>query len=267
MKLTRISIQNYRSCRDVTIHLGPMTSLVGANNAGKSCILRAIDFLFNPAPTKLSEESFWALDTSLRIWVEGLFTDLTPVELERFSPYLRPDGTLQISRSATITGNDQSESDADTKIKISQHYCKPTPKYPWLAPANITGAAIEEWWNIKDTLIANGHCFTELAGTSKPNVSIWKEKAFEFASSFLSPEDYEDIWADNPQGYAGVLKAFLPHFILVPAVRDLADETKAAKTSPLGRLLYSIIEAITEEQSDALAKSVQEMQMMLNQRG
>ena len=51
-------------------------ALVGANNAGKSTILRALDFLFNPSTKKINEESFWNKDTTLQIRVEALFEDL-----------------------------------------------------------------------------------------------------------------------------------------------------------------------------------------------
>ena len=78
MKLTWLRIQNFRSCRDVTINIDSMHALVGANNAGKSTILRALDFFFNASTRQLGEESFWDKNTSLKVRVEGIF-DLTPV--------------------------------------------------------------------------------------------------------------------------------------------------------------------------------------------
>jgi predicted ATP-dependent endonuclease of OLD family len=83
----------------------------------------------------------------------------------------------------------------------------------------------------------------------------------------LTKVDYVDTWIDNPQGYAGVLKGGLPHFILIPAVRDLADETKATKSNPLGRLLYSVLAGVTEDQNQVLSQSLGEMQMLLNRSG
>lgn len=47
MKLTCLHIKNFRSCRDVSLEIGHMHALVGANNSGKSAVLRALDFLFN----------------------------------------------------------------------------------------------------------------------------------------------------------------------------------------------------------------------------
>ncbi len=39
MKLSFVRIQNFRSCRDVTLELDHLHGLVGANNAGKSTVL------------------------------------------------------------------------------------------------------------------------------------------------------------------------------------------------------------------------------------
>jgi len=44
MKVKWLHIKNYRSCKDVRIDFSSMHALVGANNAGKSTILRALDF-------------------------------------------------------------------------------------------------------------------------------------------------------------------------------------------------------------------------------
>jgi predicted ATP-dependent endonuclease of OLD family len=48
MRLSEIRIMNYRSCQDISLTFGDMHALVGSNNAGKSTVLRALDFLFNP---------------------------------------------------------------------------------------------------------------------------------------------------------------------------------------------------------------------------
>ena len=42
MKITRVSIENFRSIRSLDIHLGETTVFVGPNNAGKSAILDAV---------------------------------------------------------------------------------------------------------------------------------------------------------------------------------------------------------------------------------
>ena len=81
MNLKWIHIKNYRSCKDLKIELGSMHALVGANSAGKSSILKAIDILLNPSASKIDNECFWDGDTSLKIWIEAVFDNLTEEEL------------------------------------------------------------------------------------------------------------------------------------------------------------------------------------------
>jgi putative ATP-dependent endonuclease of the OLD family len=104
MKLIHVRIQNFRSCRDITPEISEMHALVGANNPGKSSVLRALDFLFNPITRSLNEESFWNKDTSLEIRVEAVFSNLTDEEKESLGPYLKMDGTFHVARSAKMGG-------------------------------------------------------------------------------------------------------------------------------------------------------------------
>src|SRR5690606_33162777 len=126
-----------------------------------------------------------------------------------------------------------------SKYKIQAYYANALPIIDWLNPAKISGAAINEWWKVKETLTAHGESFLSFLGNgAKPAVGVWREKAAQFAATYLLPADYEDTWTANPQGYAGVLKSTLPHYELIPAVRDALDESRVTKTNPFGRLIY-----------------------------
>jgi len=57
MRLTRIRIMNFRSCRDVSLEIREMHALVGTNNAGKYYVLRVLDFLFNPSSRTLNDRN------------------------------------------------------------------------------------------------------------------------------------------------------------------------------------------------------------------
>lgn len=46
MKLKKLKIRNFRCCEAMEIEVNAMHALVGANNAGKSTVLHALDFLF-----------------------------------------------------------------------------------------------------------------------------------------------------------------------------------------------------------------------------
>ena len=272
MKLEWVHIKNYRSCKDVRIEMGPIQALVGANNAGKSSIIRALDFLFNPSTTKIDEETFWNGDTELQIWVEAFFNELSDAEKvdDNLIPFLRPDNTFHIARSVIWkieTPEEEGAPPDDGKPVISQHFCKPMPKYDWLQESQINGKNIIEWWKNPDDLRVGDANFLDYVGKTKPAVGVWKEKVNEFIKNHLSIDDFEDAWNDNPQGYAGVLKGTLPHFIFVPAVRDITDEAKVTKTNPFGKLLYAVLESVTAQQKAELETTLEGLQKRLNRIG
>ena len=270
MKLIQLRIKNYRSCKDVMIKVDSMHALVGANNAGKSTILRALDFLFNPTVSKVDEESFWNHNVSEPIWIEAIFGDLNDTEKEKLQGYLRPEGVFHMARSARITdeeGGGDEDGGGERRTVISQHFCLPVPKYLWLRDSEINGTNINQWWLDRDSLVFKGVRFDEFAGGTKPNVGKWKELAKAFIGEHLSADDYEDCWADNPRGYAGVLKGTLPLYILVPAVRDVTEEAKVTRSNPLGRILYAIIEKVTHTQRESLNRSLVDMRRLLNREG
>ncbi|PRY71441.1 ATP-dependent nuclease [Halomonas ventosae] len=99
--LTDISIKNYRSCQDVSLALSDCTPIVGYNNAGKSSMLTAIEWLISPIV--LSEGDFFDIEKSIS--VEGVIDGLDEAMLERLesrhskkiSPYIN-NGRLRLRR-------------------------------------------------------------------------------------------------------------------------------------------------------------------------
>lgn len=269
MKLTYLHIQNFRSCRNVSLQIDDMHALVGANNAGKSSVLRALDFLFNPSTKLLDEESFWIKDTSLEIRVEAVFSELTENEKEALGAYLAPDGAFHMARSARMGTSGESDFDqGEDKIVITQQYKKPEPKPEWLQESSINGSNIKEWWKKKDQLVVNGVSFaTVLGGTKAPGVNDWKEKAKEFISAHADKIPMKDAWIDNPKGYANVLKGTLPFFVLVPAVRAVSEESKGTKSSPFGKLLYAILDTVTTEKKSKIEGFLTEISKQMNRSG
>lgn len=242
MQLTELRIRNFQCFESISFRIGPMHAIVGANNAGKSTILRALDFLFNASAKKINTESFYHQDIGRRIEIEAIFTSLNQAENELLEPYLRPDGSFQLMRTAHVEQKDPDAEGADeVDIEIAAHYCKPLPKIEWLNPTVIDTKTVTDWWKVRDSLVYKKVSFAEVLGGVKPSVAMWKECAEKFAKDHLGEEDYYDDWVPNPKGYSNVLKAALPHFELIPAVRDATDESKVLKTNPFGRLIYEVL--------------------------
>ncbi|MET7679263.1 AAA family ATPase [Streptomyces sp. NPDC005423] len=86
-RLLELHVENFRSLRDVTIPLGPLTVLVGPNGVGKSNVLEVFDFLADIIRTDLQpaldsrdgfdEVAFWGggrPPTSMRIQLKATWT-------------------------------------------------------------------------------------------------------------------------------------------------------------------------------------------------
>jgi putative ATP-dependent endonuclease of OLD family len=267
MKLKSLCIVNYRCFDDVHIEIGSMHALVGANNAGKSTVLKALDFLLNPSPKKINEESFCRNQTKSPVEIEAVFNDLTDEDRAQLKPYLEPDGLLHIKRTATLAEDATGDGGDEDKIRILAQYCKPLPRIEWLDPNKVGTESINTWWKEKENLIHDGHDFAAFVGDKKPGVAVWKEKAAEFASAHLKQTDFESRWIANATGFVGVLKATLPHYVLIPAVRDASEESKVTKGSSFGRLIYEIMNGMDIPFRSALGAQLKETTRFLNREG
>lgn len=107
MKIEKIRIQNLRAFEDEEVILGEYTALVGANGAGKSTVLCALNIFFREvenASTNMSEldaQDFHLQNTDQPIVITVTFTDLSEAAQERFAGYAR-QGKLTISAEATF---------------------------------------------------------------------------------------------------------------------------------------------------------------------
>ncbi|WFV07159.1 ATP-dependent nuclease [Citrobacter freundii] len=91
-RLSKISIRNFRSCRDININFSLFTPLIGYNNAGKSTILNAIEWLFKKKV--LSSSDYSNPDNIIEVigTVEGIsdeiLSGLTDENRSRISPFI-----------------------------------------------------------------------------------------------------------------------------------------------------------------------------------
>jgi predicted ATP-dependent endonuclease of OLD family len=65
MQIARLVIDNFRSIEHLEVSFSELTSLVGSNNAGKSTILKALDFFFEGSP-KITSADYFMHDTGAR---------------------------------------------------------------------------------------------------------------------------------------------------------------------------------------------------------
>ncbi|WP_329443375.1 AAA family ATPase [Streptomyces canus] len=123
-QLLELHVENFRSLRDVTIPLGPLTILVGANGVGKSNVLKVFDLLADIIRTDLEpaletrggfdEVAFWGgpkPPTTLRIRLKATWTthsspnapDEYDLKVRRYSaPGNRDHGRYRLTRSESF---------------------------------------------------------------------------------------------------------------------------------------------------------------------
>lgn len=88
MKLRRLKIRNFKSAKSLDINIQNLHAIVGANNSGKSTILKAIDLLINPSTRKIDEDSFWNKNLENEIRIEAIFNELEDSRIDRVETLL-----------------------------------------------------------------------------------------------------------------------------------------------------------------------------------
>ena len=83
MFLSIVTIRNFRSCKNVTLHLQEFNALIGYNNAGKSNCLKAIKWALSTNSKPCLEDYN---DENLPITVELTFTEVTSSLIDENSP-------------------------------------------------------------------------------------------------------------------------------------------------------------------------------------
>jgi predicted ATP-dependent endonuclease of OLD family len=255
MKIQKIEIKNYRSLHNLIICPKGILALVGRNNSGKSNLIKALELFFEGSTRLVNDECFYNHKTGEPIEILITFDQLSDWEREQFGPWMDEDN-LVVGREIFCTGADS--------YTINNLAITKVPEPEWLREDIISGDEITEWWSKKDELKINGLDFGVELGASKPGVGKWKEAVKKFLDEHRDEIPWKKERRENPKGYPGVLKGALPEFIHIPAVRDISDEVKVAKTNPFGQLINSVLVKISGEQKDAISKQLKEIEKRLN---
>jgi len=269
VKLSKLVVNNFGCWKRLELQLGNMHALVGENNAGKSTILKAIEFLVDSAYPDIDSDSFWGGDTRSDIQVEGTFSDLTHYEKDQSSEYLRQDGTLWIRRSAICKTEDSANVDGK-KIKLERvyEYSQEVPEVEWLRRDMVTKDRIDVWWKKEDLTIGDVS-FRDLFDSCEkvPTISQWNDGIKEFISLYHDAIPMRDEWHKGDRRFEQILKKVLPQFILIPAVKDVSEEVKVKKTSPFGVLLNHVLSTIDADEKLEINKVLDAVGKKINRQG
>jgi len=242
MRLTSLSITNYRALRDVTIPLSRFGCLIGENNSGKSSFLQALSLFFSG--TKLAASHFF--DESKPIRIAVTFEGIGEANLARLADEHRTrvagivnNGRLVLVRTYDTTG------------KSSLLYNTLMPNDARFSAENIS-ALVKGGRPGRAFVEKVVRAFPELNGVvdETMNQDAVKQKIQELADSL--PDDQKTA-ADQPlpTGIEKSIEPMLPDPIYIPAVKDLADDIKTSESTPFGKILAILLQAVESKLPDA----------------
>lgn len=239
-------IENFRSFKDETISFNDYSCLVGANGAGKSTVLTALNVFFRESedsPTNLRElgiEDFHRKNVRSPVRITVTFTDLSDEAKDDFANYVRQD-RLVVSA--------QAEFDPDIgKARVLQFgYRLGMRAFAGFFEASEAGKLVSELKEIYAQLHAQFPKELRSTGTKQQMIDALHEYEAKH------PEDCALIQSqDRFYGFSEGRDRLAKHiqWIYVPAVKDPTSEQVEAKNSALGQLLARTVRAKTNFAKD-----------------
>ncbi|PHS16416.1 MAG: ATP-dependent endonuclease [Kangiella sp.] len=242
MKISELSIKNFKGLREETFSPKSFSCLVGENNAGKSTVLQALVYALN-RPKNIPASMFY--DENQAIIFKLKFEEVTVGDLNRLKPehkkkmeplvyggeltltakYINTEGVeLFVAKlvpvdeglredviKANFTGV---RSAAQARAVIQVNY----PEYIEELPDYVTPAQAKEFLNQK---IAE-----------------------------LSPDQFEYIDTTLPSGIPSSISALIPEPIYIPAVKNFEDDLKTTQSTSFGRLMGLLMEDLSSDLQD-----------------
>lgn len=238
MRIRKVHIKNLRSIADATVEFDNYTCLVGANGAGKSTVLFALNVFFRESDAQgnsisfLTEEDFHGRDTSkpaeVTVWFDGLSAEAQ----EDFKDYYRND-TLVVTASAEF---DTVKSRAEIR-QFGQRLAM--AEFAEYFRRKGDGAKAAELKEIYSRLREQ---FPDLGAASTGPAMEDTLRSYETARHDLCtliPSEDQFYGATKGQGR---LQRHI-QWVYVPAVKDASSEQAEGKTTALGKLLARTVRA------------------------
>lgn len=261
MKISRIRLENFRAFRDQEFAIAPYACFVGANGAGKSTVLAALNVFFREQAVpgldalRLRADDFHLGVTSEPIRITLHFSDLSDAALATFADYARR-GELVVSAVATF---DDSQGFAPV-----QHFGQRLgmDEFREYFGRDEGGAAAGELADLYSSLRV---VFAELPEARTKAARIAALREYEDAHPdrcSLIPSQDEFYGANS----TGKLARFV-QWIYVPAVKDVAEEGLESKSSALGKLVRRTVRVHTDVDDrlrDLEAQTVERYQALLD---
>ncbi|MDD5142402.1 ATP-dependent endonuclease [Methanoregula sp.] len=252
MRIQKVKIRNYRSICSLEVLCEPEVILLGPNNHGKSNILSAIEFALTPSAKPQDEDLNAFCGEDYEIWVELTFHELSEQEKNTFKKYLRNDGTFLIRKTA--------KKSQEGKIETEYRGSMLEPEQSWLKESEIRNLASRDAINpipLREYVPAAGRITQDMVKTAQSQYIEEHRAELIF---------HENLTTTNFLGPKNIGGGSLPDFYIIPAVRDLSDETRIKNTTMFGKLLGRTIQEMAERdpQYQQLCNGIEQLVKRLN---
>ncbi|MEX2167680.1 MAG: AAA family ATPase [Pirellulales bacterium] len=234
MKLAHLQVSNYRGLRDISIPLSPFVCITGENNGGKSSVLQSLSLFLSGSSLKSSDY----FEPATEIAIAVTLSNVTQEDLNLLAEEHRGriagvivDQKLTLVRTYGTDGKSQ------------LGYFGLVPKAPRFTAENVAElVAKKKGGQLKDAVLG---IFPELEG--QVSAAITQGAARDLIQQLgdgLPLAEKETRFVALPTGLDKSVIPMLPERIYIPAVKDLADDTKTAETSSFGKILAIVMKAI-----------------------
>ncbi len=234
MKLCHLHVLNYRGIRDVSIPLSPFVCITGENNAGKSSLLQCLSLFLSGSALKVTDY----FDTNKAISITVRLAEVTPEDLNLLAEEHRERiAELVVDKYLTLVRM------YGTDAKSQLGYDGLVPREPSYSPDNVAAlVAGKKGSQLRDAVLVK---FPELAGHVNASTThgAVKDLVVKLGDA-LPAADKSTQFIPLPTGLDKSVIPMLPERIYIPAVKDLADDTKTAETSSFGKILAIVMKAI-----------------------
>ncbi len=206
-----------------------MLVLLGQNNHGKSNIIGALDFALNSSKPNIDDLFALAEPGDKTIWVEVSFGRLTDQEKTTWRKYVQADGIFCFRKTASFDDEDRVD------VKYNGYVSEPNEE--WLKADNVRNY-------MKRDVVSGTPLSPYIPESGRVTKAMIVAAQEQYIREHSEDLNFRVALEEGPLlGQKNVAKGVLPEFFLVPAIRDLSDESKVRNTALFGKLLtYTVKE-------------------------
>ncbi|PMY38040.1 MULTISPECIES: AAA family ATPase [Pseudomonas] len=247
MRLHRLSINGFKRLHSAEIEFGNATFLIGANNAGKSSVLKAIGWLLSNSKrmdidcfcSELDEETGETKITCDTVVLEAEFRSVPEVASSwrgfkgRIFSY-DPKETGETGKSIFYRKTYKVLEDVKIELKTFKRLLKPEFADAQ-KPVDLLAAG------------ANQEIISELFPALDKKIAAGEKDRLELIDELWATTDEEE-WALNPGGIGSVVLAKLPSVLIIPA--DAGSHEFDQKNGVLHKILNELFKDVRESSAN-----------------